>query len=210
MSTAQTTPRTESPVWRAKHQVILDTAHDLFVRLGYGGTTMQSLAEASGFSVGYLYKHFPGKQEILDALCAAHMDVYEDIRARTREDGLLTPLGRLQRELELICRHMAEHRALIPVYAQRETEMAPWMKERVARMRTEDVALLAEARERGEIPEVDPELLAAVLDGAVWGLLKTLAPSQHPDMFLRIPQFIDDLILQPLRVRAQQEGPRQS
>ncbi len=206
MTTTSTLP--DDRAWRVRRRSILQAANDLFVSRGFGATTMRELAARADCSVGYLYKHFPGKQEILDALTDEHMDVYEEIRTATRRDPALSPLDCLARELELMCRHMAEHRALIPVYAQRETEVNPGLRARIERLRAEDVALLQRARDRGEIPDLHPALLSAALDGAVWGLLKTLAPADRSEAFLQIPLFIDDLILQPLRrrARAQQKG----
>lgn len=208
MTTADTpTPAAERD-WRAKHQAILAAAHGLFVSQGYAGTTMKELAAVAGCSVGYLYKHFPGKQDILDALCAEHLDVIEDIRATCRRDPGASALETVARELELLCRHLADHRALIPVYIQRQTETAPWLRERLDRIQREDVDLYRAAAARGELAEVDPELLAAAVDGAFWGLLKLLATDDDPAALRRIPGFIDELILQPLRRRpaARQEG----
>ncbi|MFN2370605.1 MAG: TetR/AcrR family transcriptional regulator, partial [Candidatus Krumholzibacteriia bacterium] len=199
MTTADSPAPMADRDWRAKHQAILAAAHGLFVSQGYAGTTMKELATLAGCSVGYLYKHFPGKQDILDALCAEHLDVLEDIRATCRRDPGVSALETVARELDLLCRHLAEHRALIPVYIQRQTETAPWLRERLDQIQREDVALYRAAVDRGELAEVDPELLAAAVDGAFWGLLKILATDADPAAVRRIPGFIDGLILQPLR-----------
>src|SRR5262245_60997191 len=47
---------------------ILDAALDLFVRKGYGETSLREIAAALGFSKAALYYHFESKQEILLAL----------------------------------------------------------------------------------------------------------------------------------------------
>ena len=190
------------PDWRAMHRAILDQANALFAEHGYGVTTMKELAARCDCSVGYLYKHFSGKQEILDVLLAEHLDVVEEVRATVRRDPARPALDRLETELDEICRHLVAHRALIPVYAQREMEAAPAIRRRVASLRERDAELLAQARREGALPDVDTTLLAAVLSGAVDGLFKHLARDGDDAAFLSIPRIIDEVILDPLRRRA--------
>ena len=45
---------------------ILETALTLFARNGYLGTSMSDIAGALGITKAALYKHYAGKQEILD------------------------------------------------------------------------------------------------------------------------------------------------
>ena len=47
---------------------ILDAALALFARSGYPGTSMSDIAEQLGITKAALYKHFAGKQEILDSI----------------------------------------------------------------------------------------------------------------------------------------------
>lgn len=46
---------------------ILDTARDLFVERGVGSVTMRDIAEAAGCSRATLYRHFPGKRDLMAA-----------------------------------------------------------------------------------------------------------------------------------------------
>lgn len=46
----------------------LEAALDLFSTQGYGATTMREIAERSGVSVGNLYHHFSGKEELFQRL----------------------------------------------------------------------------------------------------------------------------------------------
>lgn len=48
--------------------LILDTAADLFARLGYENTSTNAVAERAGISIGSLYRYFPDKDAILRAL----------------------------------------------------------------------------------------------------------------------------------------------
>lgn len=47
---------------------ILDAALALFAQSGYSGTSMRDIAEALGITKAALYKHYTGKQEILDCI----------------------------------------------------------------------------------------------------------------------------------------------
>lgn len=47
---------------------ILETALELFARNGYLGTSMNDIAGQLGFTKAALYKHYAGKQEILDRI----------------------------------------------------------------------------------------------------------------------------------------------
>lgn len=84
---------------------ILETALALFARSGYLGTSMSDIADQLGITKAALYKHYAGKQEILDRIIQRmrRMD-YERAEAydmpETEPDGfaeayLYTPLERI-------------------------------------------------------------------------------------------------------------------
>jgi AcrR family transcriptional regulator len=60
---------------------VLDAALDVFVKLGYHGTTVRAIATKAGLSVPGLYHHYPSKQEMLAALLRMSN---EDVMARSR------------------------------------------------------------------------------------------------------------------------------
>ena len=43
---------------------LLDAAAQTFARKGYAGATVEEIAEAAGYTIGALYAHFGGKQEL--------------------------------------------------------------------------------------------------------------------------------------------------
>jgi AcrR family transcriptional regulator len=56
-------PRSQQTV-----DLILDTAAGLFVEIDYANTTTNAIAEKAGISIGTLYRYFPDKEAILNAL----------------------------------------------------------------------------------------------------------------------------------------------
>lgn len=56
---------------------VLDAALELFSTQGYGATSMRSISEASGLSVGNLYHHFGSKEAIFQKLIEAYFDKLE-------------------------------------------------------------------------------------------------------------------------------------
>jgi AcrR family transcriptional regulator len=53
----------------ATRQAILDTAGALFLRIGYGKTTIADIADALAMSSANVYRFFPSKSAINDAIC---------------------------------------------------------------------------------------------------------------------------------------------
>ena len=84
----------------ARHQAeALDAAERLLVRLPYSAITVQAIAEEAEFSVGYLYKLFPSKDELYLSLVEARKsEIYHLVKsvekdASTFEESLNTLVG---------------------------------------------------------------------------------------------------------------------
>ena len=71
---------------------ILETALELFAQRGYLGTSMSDIAQRLGISKAALYKHYTGKQEILDQI-AARMNQMDYERAAEYEMPETEPDG---------------------------------------------------------------------------------------------------------------------
>lgn len=86
----------------------LQAALHLFVREGFHGTSIRSIAEAAGLSVPGLYHHHRSKQAILDTIVTAAMAemLTHSRAAEGASDG--TPRGRFDNLVEALARfHMA-------------------------------------------------------------------------------------------------------
>src|SRR3989304_4862304 len=51
-----------------RRQQILDAAAACFVRRGFPRTTMQDICDEAGLSPGAVYRYFPSKEEIIEAM----------------------------------------------------------------------------------------------------------------------------------------------
>jgi AcrR family transcriptional regulator len=51
---------------------IVQTAHRLFLKNGYHGTSMRQIAEGAGIALGGIYNHFPSKEDIYLAVLKEH------------------------------------------------------------------------------------------------------------------------------------------
>ena len=71
---------------------ILETALKLFAQRGYLGTSMSDIAQRLGITKAALYKHYTGKQEILDQI-AARMNEMDYERAAEYEMPETEPDG---------------------------------------------------------------------------------------------------------------------
>jgi AcrR family transcriptional regulator len=71
-----------------KRDLILQTAHQLFVRQGYHGTSMRQIAQQAGVSLGGLYNHFPaGKEQIFETDFLENHPYHEILPALLTAEG---------------------------------------------------------------------------------------------------------------------------
>jgi AcrR family transcriptional regulator len=63
-------------------QKIEAAAIKIFTKQGYHGTSMREIAEASGFSIGNLYNHYPTKEQLFETLVEKYEERFSALRAR--------------------------------------------------------------------------------------------------------------------------------
>lgn len=128
------TSRLTLPQQRARetYQVILDAAARVFARRGFGQATVADIADEAGISMGALYHHFAGKEELFKAIAMRH------IRDEEASYAGLLPAPSLRETIEHFVDYSIDH-------CQQETEFAglfmecwaqaarePWAREAVA------------------------------------------------------------------------------
>ena len=152
---------------RNRRAQILDAAAVLFHRSGYHDVGMEEIAAAVGITAGALYRHFPGKQDLLAEVLISGIAGYEDV-ARAAGPGL-------DAVVQALARHVLDRRDRGPLWRQLSRNLSPDQNARVRLHLRSLAATMAGALRatRPELPEADADLLA-------WAVLAVLgSPAEH-------------------------------
>jgi AcrR family transcriptional regulator len=165
---------------RERHQRsadVLETARRLFIRRGYGGTTMADIAGGSGFAVGTLYELFPSKEAMLRRLLEERIDrLLDRLReAAARADNprqqieqiVRTHLGFFQEDPVLL-------RLTLSAWSGSDFTVRRDLGERIDKKHRAYLALLVPVFERGMREGVFARRPPARLAIALTGLLNSL------------------------------------
>jgi AcrR family transcriptional regulator len=149
---------------------IVAAARKRFQHFGYGKTSMAEIAGDCGMSPGNLYRFFPGKLDIAEAIASddytAHMEHLRRIaakpnisaRQKLRDfllEGLRRTYARLQKDPRAI--------ELAGVIAAERPGFSDWMAERE---RAIMIDLMEEAEARGEFSVADKNFAAETIQSA--------------------------------------------
>jgi AcrR family transcriptional regulator len=138
---------------------IMDTAEALFRRLGYAKTAVADIAAELKMSPANVYRFFPSKNAIIEAICQRCLGELEDTAwAVARSRG--SAAERLERlVLEILAyhreNHLTEQRVNDMVLAAIELSWGA-IRAHKEHMRMVFEAVLREGIERGEFERVDP------------------------------------------------------
>lgn len=177
---------------------ILAVAVRLFAERGYHETTMQMIADAAEFSVGYLYKHFPGKEEMYRDLVAYHVAALDAIIAAHKARNL-APLDELRGIFAATCTHFNDHRDFMLLYHRHVGTDVTGLAARRQRRIEQMAELLTAAVAAGDLAPVDPRLLAAALEGTSQGLFHEFAGRNLDHPFDRLTDTVFAFLIDPLR-----------
>lgn len=188
--------------WRQRREDILAVAANLLAERGYHGATMHDVAARAGCSVGYLYKHFPGKRDLAREIVDRELAQLERIESDVRARGL-APLATYRELLEESSRFLSQRWALVRIFAGNSVlRRLPTTSERYQRMRARDRELLARAQDCGDLPDIDIDLVSAALAGTIDDLMTHLTDGADATAVLRLPDLVFELVIDPLRARA--------
>jgi AcrR family transcriptional regulator len=155
--------------WRdIRRTRLLDAADRIFARLGYDGASMEDIAFEAGVGKPTLYRYFPSKAELFEAVFSHTLDELERRLDLAVAEGGAFSL-RLRRVVEELVPTFRKH--IVSMRDLSEGDEAS--KRRIFRKRRGGiearlVALLREAVEAGEIRPVDPAVIARFMIGLVW------------------------------------------
>ncbi len=164
--------RTQADKSDASTRKVLKAALSLFARQGFRATSMRQLARRSGLSVGNLYHHFGGKEEIFQKLIDQYWEVLLDpelplnkifAAARFPED-----LEEMAAAIEQVVSGNASHILLIyiDVIEFKGKHIQAFYQNMADRFASTYAERLAARKEAGELGEVDP--LVGVMLATRW------------------------------------------
>src|SRR3954467_5284413 len=144
---------------------ILTEARGLFFRYGFSRVTMDEAAETLGMSKKTLYRHFPSKEELLEAATAAHIEECNgELKAICgRKD--LSPLERLKLTMSY-CNGIFSAISEPLVHDLRRHAPEIWKRveeQRQKTIATDFGALIKEGRQKGQFrKDVDERLFILI------------------------------------------------
>ncbi len=152
-----------------KHQLILDTALELFTKRGYFNTSVHDIQKQANVSIGSIYHHFKNKEaiakalfdDLADTMAKAMSDImvnYSTAHDRCRE--VISYIFKITEDSPQTMNYIlyAKHKEFLPdqkpVCSSRPFEL---MKD-----------MVVQGMENGEIRQLDPDIAAtSVFGGAI-------------------------------------------
>ncbi|TDD70906.1 TetR/AcrR family transcriptional regulator [Actinomadura rubrisoli] len=169
---ARTRTRTERADVRRNRARLLTAARETFLRDG-ADASLEGVARLAGVGIGTLYRHFPTRQDLLEALLT---DVYDDLAARARD--LLPspePGEALMTWLRAFISHVTEFRGMAASVLVTLRDERSDLFHSCRTMRAEAESLFVRAQKTGDVPAAAdfPDVLT--LAGAI-----AMATEQQP------------------------------
>lgn len=194
--------RTENVIRRlnARHDAIVAAARAAAGVGGMAAIQIAPVAARAGVAAGTVYRYFPGKIELIEALVES-VSEREIAALRRAADAAPGPLSALAAAIAVFAARALGHRRLAwaaiaePVAAETDAVRQSYRKALVAEFQ----ARIAAAIEAGHLPEQDAALSAPALLGALLeGLIGPLAPAGIDDT-ARAREAVQTLTLFALR-----------
>jgi AcrR family transcriptional regulator len=160
--------RTQEERSEASVEKVLEAGLALFSTQGFRATTMREIADHAGLSVGNLYHHFAGKEEIFQRLIDRYWQRLTDpelpLNRLFARGDFPDDLAELAAAIEQVVEENASHVLLIyvDVIEFRGHHIRAFYESMASRFQATYAARFAERRERGELGAVDPMVGAMV------------------------------------------------
>jgi AcrR family transcriptional regulator len=194
MNTTETAPRTllERPKRadaRRNYEKVLAAAREAFAE-GGESTALEEIARRAGVGIGTLYRHFPTRQALVEAL---YLDEVEEVCRSAAELDLADPWEALNRWFERFIGYIATKQALAHELLNYLDYDAPLFRDCRAQLFAAGEPLLERAQSAGV---VRPDVNIAQVIQMVIGIAKT--PASEPGEIEHLVRIaLDGLRYQP-------------
>ena len=159
-----------------KRELILAAAREIFGEKGYHSTTSEEIAKKAGVGKGTIYQYFESKQDIFLQMHMQYLKQYsENVVALIQENSTFEEnLRRIIRyhldNLQDLIQFGVQFMSRMQTDETKCTENHAVMEEVKKQLSVEQYKLFDVAKERGEIIDVDPQLLITCFSGMFVGI----------------------------------------
>ena len=156
-----------------RREDILDAALDLFAERGFHGTAIPDIASAAGVAAGTIYRHFSGKEELVNVLYRrAKQELVDEVLA-----GLPRPVSEREQFRDLWWRLVGYARRRPVAFAFLELHHhGDYLDEESRALEVRALLpiakFLADASRTGAVRAIPPQALMATVWGAFVGMVK--------------------------------------
>ena len=189
-----------APPVTSTREAVLDAALAAFTERTYGGTSMAQVAERAGVAVGSIYRHFPSKEALGNAVYLHwKRRVVEDVE---REVDLGAParvaFSQLWRVLTRFATAYPDAFAFLE-HQQHEEYLDGESRALSERMTVIAVDVLVRGQRAGEVRATEPAVLLALAYGAFVGVDKALRTGQAApaELFVEAEAAVWDMLRAP-------------
>jgi AcrR family transcriptional regulator len=168
---------------------------------------MQMIADQAEISVGKLYLHFEGKEDMYRSVIEFHAGAIREM-ANKAVDSTAPPLDRIRARTMAVIDYMDEHDEFVRFYV---SEMEGGGRGCCRKDKSEHgmhlqeyTELLREAIDNGDIPYEDPEMITAMIHGAGHSMMAHVIEKGNMP-FRTVAEYVDRMILRPLEERNREE-----
>ncbi len=170
-----------------KRELILTAAREIFGEKGYHSATSEEIAKRAGVGKGTIYQYFESKQDIFLQMHILYLQQYsENVTALIHEDSTFEEnLRRLIRfhldNLHDLSQFGTQFISKVDPATISSEEGCAIMKNFKEKLGIEQYKLITVAQQRGEIKEVDAELVISCMMGMFIGLAHSIGRRQLTD-----------------------------
>jgi AcrR family transcriptional regulator len=165
----------------ASVDAILEATIQVLLDAGKERLTTTKVAARAGVSVGTLYQYFPNKSALLQSALKRHLDEVTGALEEVCQAQKTNTLQQMATALinTFLEAKMRDAKTSVALYAvSSDVDGMKIAQQMSARANNAIVAMLATAREPAE---KDPQLMAAMIQGAMAGVSRRLLESTHPE-----------------------------